>query len=81
MLFCKQWLGALGKLNTQLNYACAAYARRTREETAEQIETVQTTIMSAEIKGKSVTDHQQDTDLKRVQFYNWFRLHQILYQL
>ena len=44
------------------------------------IETVQTTIMSGWNK-RQISNWSSAGYLKRVQFYNWFRLHQILYQL
>ena len=45
-----------------------------------QIETVQTTIMSGWNK-RQISNWSSAGYLKRVQFYNWLRLHQILYQL
>ena len=50
------------------------------EVTQTQIETVQTTIMSGWNK-RQISNWSSAGYLKRVQFYNWFRLHQILYQL
>ena len=42
------------------------------------IETVQTTIMSGWNK-RQISNWSSAGYLKRVQFHNWFRLHQILY--